>query len=74
MVLAHNLAQRAAESGEGILCTLLLIFSVIATVLVGLALLGIGPWRRGNGVAFGPNHYGPVVAAVVGWVLYFILC
>lgn len=76
MVLAHSLA---AATGTGssvppILCTLLLIGAIICTVLVLLALIGVGPWRRGAGVGYGPNHYGPVIGAVVLWVLYVVLC
>lgn len=75
MLLAHSLAAAASTGrGTGILCTLLLVGAVIATVLVLLALIGVGPWRRGAGVGYGPNHYGPVVAAVVLWVLYLLLC
>lgn len=69
------LAQAASTThGLGILCTLVLIGAIIATILVLLALLGIGPWRRTGNAAWGPNHYGPVVAAVVLWVVYFVLC
>lgn len=79
MLAAHILAQ-TAETANGvpaILCLLLLIGAIISTVLVLLALIGIGPFNRGNtaaGGGFGPASYGPIIAAVVLWVLYVVLC
>ena len=62
----------AASTGEaaGLLCTLLLIVAVILTALIILSFLpGIGSrFERYGGFA------GPVVGAVIAWILYVLLC
>lgn len=59
------LAQAAAE-GEGILCTLLLIGTIIAFI-VGLAEV-LGFWRATG------TRFGALVVAVILLVVYVLVC
>ena len=76
--MLHTLLADTATAHDagGLLCTLLLIVAVIATALCILALLGVGVGPFGRRPAAGGYGYlgGPVVAAVIAWVLYVLLC
>ena len=67
MTAAAVLAATAAGGGAGILCTILLIATVIA-VIIGLAEV-LGLYSTGVG-----GRFGALVVAVILLVVYFIVC
>lgn len=64
------LAQSAAE-GTGILCTILLIATIIAFI-IGLAEV-LGIYSLGGNRA-GAGRFGSIIVAVVLLVIYVVLC
>lgn len=64
---ATLLAAAATANGAGILCTILLIATVIAVIL-GLAEV-LGLFSTGVG-----GRFGALVVAAILLVLYFVLC
>lgn len=63
-------AAAAAPDHSGILCTILLIATIIA-LIVGLAeLIGLG--FVGN--RLGANRYSPLVVGVILLIIYVVLC
>lgn len=70
-MLASTLAARAADSGTlpPIICTILLIATVIAFI-IGLAeLLGLFALR-----SFGGTRFGSLIVAIILLVVYVIAC
>lgn len=67
MLAASLLAATGTAGGAGILCTILLIATVIA-VIIGLAEV-LGLYSTGVG-----GRFGALVVAVILLVVYFIVC
>jgi hypothetical protein len=65
------LAATAAANGEGILCTILLVATVIAFILALAEVLG---FYSVGGTRAGAGRFGTLVVFVILLVVYLIVC
>lgn len=71
---AHLLADAAASSNSGILCTILLIATIIA-LIIGLAeLIGLNVIGRLGGTSPVSSRFAPLVVGIILLVVYVVVC